>query len=299
MNEYLMDKFVDYISYQHELRPSVQALPFPSIDQFKNLILYGPSGVGKYTQMLSIVNRYSSSGLKCEKKIQINTSTPFFIKISDIHYEVDMELLGCNSKQLWDDIYNHVTEIIQNKYTDKHGILVCKNFHKINHELLDIFYSYMQSTLKYIFLSESLSFIPTNILSKCKLLPISRPSKELYKLCTGEYSTDVQNLKTAILHQPEINQSKPLFTKISNYMVTMEFTMSELREDLYSILIFDLGVEKFVSFLLHTLKTSQSQRLSMIKESILFLQYFNNNYRPIYHLEKLVYSFICIIHENK
>jgi hypothetical protein len=291
-----MDKFVDYISYQHELRPSVQALPFPPLDLFQHLLLYGPSGVGKYTQMLSIVNRYSLSGLKCEKKLQINTSTPFFIKISDIHYEVDMELLGCNSKQLWDDIYNHVTEIIQNKYTDKHGILVCKNFHKINHELLDIFYSYMQSTLKYIFLSESVSFIPNNILSKCKLLPISRPSKELYQLCTGEYTTDVQNLKTAILHRDEINPSKPLFTKISNYIVTMQFTMSELREDLYSILIFDLGVEKFVSFLLHTLKTSPRQRLDMIKESILFLQYFNNNYRPIYHLEKLVYSFICIIH---
>ena len=281
-----MDKFVDYLSYTKELRPEIQALTFPTLEQFQPLILYGPAGVGKYTQMLHIVKKYSASQLKHEKKLLINTASSFYIKISDIHYEVDMELLGCNSKLLWDDIYNHIVEIIQNKYTDKQGIIVCKNLHKINHELLEIFYSYMQGSIKYIFLTESISFLPDTLLSKCKVLSIPRPSMELYQ-SIGK--TPSLNLK---LHT-EIDTNKPLFTKIRNSLHTS--TMSELREDLYSILIFDLGVESFVYYLITTIPATPLQRASMVKENILFLQYFNNNYRPIYHLEKLMYAILYIL----
>jgi hypothetical protein len=197
-----------------------------------------------------------------------------------------MELLGCNSKLLWDDIYNHIVEIIQNKYTDKQGIIVCKNLHKINHELLEIFYSYMQGSIKYIFLTESISFLPDTFLSKCKVLSIPRPSMELYQ-SIGK--TPSLNLKS----HTEIDTNKPLFTKIRNSLHTS--TMSELREDLYSILIFDLGVESFVYYLITTIPATPLQRASMVKESILFLQYFNNNYRPIYHLEKLMYAILYIL----
>jgi hypothetical protein len=284
-----MDKFVDYLSYKGELRPDIQALTFPSLDQFQPLILYGPSGVGKYTQMLHLVKSYSPSQLKHEKKLLINTTSPFYIKISDIHYEVDMELLGCNSKLLWDDIYNHIVEIIQNKYTEKHGIIVCKNVHKINHELLEIFYSYMQGSVKYIFLTESISFLPDTLLSKCKILSIPRPSMELH---TALGITPSSNLKSALQHV-EVDTNKPLFQKIRTTLHTC--TMTELREDLYSILIFDLGVEAFVYYLLTTIPATVPQRSAMVKECVLFLQYFNNNYRPIYHLEKWMYAILFIL----
>ncbi len=284
-----MDKFVDYLSYKGELRPDIQALTFPPLDKFQPLILYGPSGVGKYTQMLHLVKTYSPSQLKHEKKLLINTSSPFYIKISDIHYEVDMELLGCNSKLLWDDIYNHIVEIIQNKYTEKHGIIVCKNVHRINHELLEIFYSYMQGSVKYIFLTESISFLPDTLLSKCKILSIPRPSMELH---TALGITPSSNLKSALQHV-DIDTNKPLFQKIRTTLHTC--TMTELREDLYSILIFDLGVEAFVYYLLTTIPATVLQRSAMVKECVLFLQYFNNNYRPIYHLEKWMYAILFIL----
>lgn len=284
-----MDKWIDYLSYTGELRPAIQSLTFPPLEQFQPLILYGPSGVGKYTQMLHIVKQYSPSQLKHEKKLLINTSSPFYIKISDIHYEIDMELLGCNSKLLWDDMYHHIVEIIQNKYTDKHGIIVCKNVHKINHELLEIFYSYMQGSVKYIFLTESISFLPDTLLSKCKVLSIPRPSMELHQALG---ITPSSNLKAAFQHTV-VDTSKPLFQKIRNSLHTC--TMSELREDLYSLLIFDLGVEAFVYYLLTTIQATPEQRCAMVKECVSFLQYFNNNYRPIYHLEKWMYAILCIL----
>jgi hypothetical protein len=284
-----MDKWIDYLSYTGELRPDIQALTFPPLEKFQPLILYGPSGVGKYTQMLQVVKHYSPSQLKHEKKLLINTSSPFYIKISDIHYEIDMELLGCNSKLLWDDMYNHIVEIIQNKYTDKHGIIVCKNVHKINHELLEIFYSYMQGSVKYIFLTESISFLPDTLLSKCKILSIPRPSPELH---ASVGITPSPNLKAAFQHTV-VDTSKPLFQKIRTTLTTC--TMSELREDLYSILIFDLGVEAFVYYLLTTIQATPDQRCAMVKECVSFLQYFNNNYRPIYHLEKWMYAILFIL----
>jgi len=291
-----MDKFIDYISHEKHLHPRVHELPFPKISNFNHLILYGPAGVGKYTQMLKLVHPYSPTHLKCEKKLQINTSSSFYIKMSDIHYEVDMDLIGCNSKSLWDDIYNHICDIIQNKYTDKHGIIVCKNFHKINHELLDIFYSYMQSSVKYILLTEAVSFLPNTVLSKCKILSLPRPSNALYQSCLQvPIPAVIHNLKSVIHQQEKFDSSKNICVKITHAILTLNFTMAELREDLYSILIFNLGVEKICWMLLTTLPNTH--KIDMIKETIYFLQHFNNNYRPIYHLEKYIYSLITILHK--
>jgi replication-associated recombination protein RarA len=291
-----MDKFIDYISSPAHLHSKIVELNFPEFHNFNHLILYGPAGVGKYTQMLKIIEQYSPTHLKCEKKLQINTTSTFYIKMSDVHYEVDMDLLGCNSKPLWDDIYTHIFDIIQNKYTDKHGIIVCKNFHKINHELLDIFYSYMHSTVKYIFLTESVSFLPNTILSKCKILSIPRPSNATYKKCLNvPIPPVINNIKSVINKQVDVDPSKNICAKITHAILTLNFTMADLREDLYSILIFNLGVEKICWTLLTTLPNTH--KLEMVKETIYFLQYFNNNYRPIYHLEKYIYSLITILHK--
>jgi hypothetical protein len=287
-------KFTDYISYTSPLHPKIAALSFPPIASFQHLILYGPPGVGKYTQMLSIVHQYST--LKCEKRLPIDTTPPRYIKISDIHYEVDMELLGCNSKPLWNDIYDHIHGIIQSKYTEKHGIIVCKNFHKINHELLDIFYSYMQGSIKYILITEAISFLPDNILSKCKVLSMPRPSRETYAACLNvPIPETITNLKTVMNRQPNIDPIQATCTKLLHSIKTLNFTMSELREDLYTILVFNLNVERICLYLI----THLPNKLQLVKETVLFLQYFNNNYRPIYHLEKYIYSLMTIVHNLK
>ena len=45
---------------------------FPSsLDKMGNLIFYGPSGVGKYSQLLYFIRRFSQSDLKYEKKLNV------------------------------------------------------------------------------------------------------------------------------------------------------------------------------------------------------------------------------------
>lgn len=279
-----MFKFTDYISNSESknIHPEFN-FTYPAFKDFVHLIVYGPSGIGKYTQVLKMIHHYSPSHLKIEKKMMIDTT---YIKFSDIHYEIDMNLLGCNSKILWNDIYQQIVDIIQSK-SDKKGFIVCKNFHTINKELLDCFYSYIQtSTIKFILISEAVSFLPYHIISKCKIIPVKIPSTALLEEC----KPDIHYLKQRL-------STDSVFKTIYEYITTTTFTPNQLREQLYSILIFDMGVEKLINFLLLQLQMNTEQRSKMVEETISFISFFTNNYRPIFHLERYIYSIIKIIHK--
>ena len=119
--------------------------------ELSNLIIYGPPGTGKYSQCLNFIKKYSETGLKYEKKMMLNTAkNQFYYKISDIHYEVDMAQLGCNSKQLWNELFDQIIDIITAKQIPN-GFIVCKNFHTIQVELLEIFSGIMPFLLIVIF----------------------------------------------------------------------------------------------------------------------------------------------------
>ena len=155
----------------------------------ENTIFYGPSGIGKYTQVLKKIKNYSPSELKYEKKMTVTYNKQTYIfKISDIHYEIDMSLLGCNAKILWHEIYHQIIDILSAKSV-KMGIILCKNFHDIHNELLENFYNYMTNlnnqsiNIYYYIITEQTSFIPTNILKNCKSIHFARPSKSEYKKC--------------------------------------------------------------------------------------------------------------------
>ena len=200
--KFLETHFEDYIASNHSksLHPKIEkifksSLP-DKVKNLKNIILYGPKGVGKYTQALQCIKKYSNSELKYEKRLTINSNKEnFIIKISDIHFEVDMSLLGCNSKVLWNDIYNQIIDVVSTR-VDTTGIILCKYFHKIHSELLDIFYSYMQSQLFnkikliFIIITEHISFIPDNILNNSQIISIPRPSLLLYNKCVNSIHTN-------------------------------------------------------------------------------------------------------------
>ena len=175
----------------HNIHPELITVfdKFPkTIKEFGNVIVYGPCGSGKYSQVLFLLERYSPTHLKYDKRITINTEKQSYIyRISDIHYEIDMGLLGCHSKLLWHELFFQIVDIISMK-TEKHGILLCKNFHMIHSELLEVFYSYIQHSTKlmpnmcirFIILTEHISFLPNNILNCCEKISVSKPTKQNY-----------------------------------------------------------------------------------------------------------------------
>lgn len=342
---------------------------FPKhLSQLTNLIFYGPSGVGKYTQMLNAIQRYSPSGLTYDKKICMqNDKYNYQYRISDIHYEIDMSLLGCNSKILWHEIIQQIVDIVAVK-PEKFGIIVCKSFHWIHTELLEIFYSYIQEynnkfsniQLRFIIMTEHISFIPNNILSACEIINVKRPTKKMYlellmnQRIQGQkvrkytkhdaeplsdqsqetafinkvanfrqkWNGDVEAFENAttilnyvepsgIQNLKEINNfgkmpspdkiPKDIFnivcdTIIEQMLQPHKLVHAAFRDALYDILIYNLDTADCMWYILSHMIEKDYLKGDDISDVLIkmysFLKYFNNNYRPIYHLESIVHYMI-------
>ena len=311
--------FEEYITanQKEDLHPKLDKVfnKFPKkINDLRNLIFFGPTGVGKYTQMLKAIKRYSPYDLKYEKKISVTfNKQQYFFKISDIHYEIDMSLLGCNSKLLWHDIYLQIVDIVSAK-TEKSGIILCKYFHEIHGELLENFYSYMQQNnansidLKFILITEHISFIPDNILNCCEIINIPRPTKAVYSKCIKnklptstrlENITNVKNLHSEIdsLMMPH----KIICDKILDSMIKInDLKYLKFRDLLYDIFIYNLDITDCVWYIISELvkqkKIKPTEVSNILIKTYSFFQYYNNNYRPIYHVENYLFYITSIIH---
>jgi hypothetical protein len=327
--------FDDYLqkNKKHSMHPKLCALlykKFPStIHNLKNLIFYGPSGVGKYTQMLSCIQKYSPSELKYEKRLTVNfNKEQYLIKMSDIHFEIDMSLLGCNAKLLWNEIYSQIIDVIVSSSSHNQvGIIVCTHFHKINSELLDNFYSYMQginsTRLKYILMSEHVGFIPDNIMHNCKIIHVPKPTASNYNKCSypshASVAPPATTNKNIIL--PPVTLTVPTITKtikcerelancfpheslcnviLDNLKNPDNLKFLAFRDVLYDILIYNYDVGECIWYILNDLINCGLLQISdlsdILIETYTSLQYFNNNYRPIYHLENYMYNIISRIH---
>jgi hypothetical protein len=311
--------FEEYIAENNRvnLHPKLEQIykQFPNtLNELKNLIFYGTSGTGKYTQMLRSIKKYSPTDLKYERKISITyNKQQYFFKVSDIHYEIDMSLLGCNSKLLWHDIYQQMVDIISAK-SDKSGIIVCKYFHEIHSELLDNFYSYMQKNvslgvdIKFILLTEELSFIPDNILNCCEVISIARPTKTAYLKCIKKKlpakikSENITNIKLLHAYNEDLMiQYRIICNKIIHNLLNMDsLQFLKFRDILYDIFIYNLDISDCIWYILSNLASNKHIRKENISDILLktycFFQYYNNNYRPIYHIEKYLFYLAKQIH---
>ena len=332
-----------YSVEKHNLHPEIKYLDHlvpRSLQDFDNLIVYGATGIGKYSQVLMLLKRYSTTELKYQTKIRVESEkTSYICLISDIHYEVDMALLGCNSKIIWNEIFQQILDIIS-MTPIKIGIIVCKNFHMIHSELLEIFYSYIQQfnnpylkiQIKFILITEHISFIPNNILNICETLSVKRPTKDKIIECFGSagrrtniFSVKIQDYKNvgskpniikeiemdtvinmkelrsfSLIHNPS-DIPLDIFNTICNNVISdiknhKELDFTKFRDSIYDILVYNLDVAECVWYIMsHFIQNRfllASDISDIIKKTHNFLKYYNNNYRPIYHLEAIMFDII-------
>ena len=319
--KYLSTKFEEYINEYNKYNLHLKMDPLfkslnDDIQKQNNLIFYGASGTGKYTQVLNYIKKYSPTNLRFERKItfNFNNKKQYVFNVSDIHFEIDMSLLGCHAKVLFNDIYYHILDILSARAHGT-GIIVCKNFHHIHSELLDIFYSYMQ-TLKhknlkiiYILITENISFIPRNILNRCQLIPFKRPTKSAYSRVTSKSLMNDINIKNVVnikdvkskvreLHNMNKIVCDKILYLIKNYQ---EIQFLHLRDLLYDIFIYNLNIHTCLYYIVNNLVTESYLNEDTIEKIFIklfkFLKLYNNNYRPIYHLESFIFYLCIVIHE--
>jgi hypothetical protein len=318
--KFLESHFEDYIQENkkfdlHKELTNIYTDMSKNLEQQNNIIFYGPKGCGKYTQALSYIKTYSPSNLKYERKMNVDFQKKnYTVKISDIHFEIDMDLLGCHAKLLWNSIYYHIIDIL-NSRQHRNGIILCKNFQMIHSELLDIFYSYMQTlnhkniNLTYIILTEQVSFIPNNILKRSITIPVKRPTKNSYSKCTGKIlpkNIEVKNIcnikilkaQTYEIMNSKDNYANQLIDIIEKYQ---EKQFIDIRNTIYNFFIYGIDISEslwmVIDYFIKKKKLNKDNIDSILCRLYIFFKYYNNNYRPIYHLESIIYYLINIIHE--
>jgi len=224
-----------------------------------------------------------------------------------------MSLLGCNSKLLWHDIYLQIVDILSAK-NDKTGIIVCKDFHNIHSELLENFYSYMQDNntnainIKFILLTEEISFIPESIINCCEIIHIGRPSKIAYTKCVKQKIPSDLKLENIVnikyLHVSLLELMYPykiICDKILKEMKDVDdLKFLKFRDLLYDIFIYNLDITDCIWYILTNLVQEKKIKNRHMSEVLIrtynFLKYYNNNYRPIYHLESYLFYLTSIVH---
>lgn len=355
------DHFDEYLTAnkRFNLHPTLQKLycKFPK-DKMCNVILYGPSGVGKYTQMLVAIKKYSPTELKYEKRMLITfNNEPVYIKMSDIHFEINMALLGCNSKLLWNEIYTQIIDVISMRPLMR-GIVVCKNFHGIHGELLDVFYSYMRCsnpriTVSFILLADNIGFIPNNIVNCCEIVHVKRPSIAMYRKCVASFATtttgaaaaaaaaepspgatatkdkskfqlttqmlhsitNIKNIRMHYTNNTNPTTTAPVHTTICNTILNTilnpdTMVLLNFRDALYDILICDIDIYTCVWVIVNGVMTHLAASASgaqpspklftdIMNNTYSFLHLYNNNYRPIYHLERFMFMLINHTRDQK
>ena len=311
-------------------------------NNFINYIFYGPPCSYKYKNALKLLQHFSPSNLKYEKKLHINlTKTDFYIKISDIHYEIDVENFIYNSKSLWNEIYNIIYNSIASSPIKK-GYIVFRNFDKINYDLLDLLYNYMQKELfstlniKYIIITECVSFIPVKIINICKIINFAKLSKKnIYTICNKNNKQFFKKLNTSDTNETcsELTKIDIIYNKVNNPNIftyldisnnikyieqhhticmtfiniisnnTNNYNITNIRTLLYDILINHLNSHECFFYIIQYLIVNElinaNKVCDLIFNSIFFLKNYNNNYRPIFHLESFTLYLIELINENK
>jgi len=307
-------------------------------NNFNNYIFYGPPCSYKYKNALKLLQHFSPSNLKYEKKLHIElVKTNFYIKISDIHYEIDVENFIYNSKSSWNDIYTIIYNSIASS-SSKKGYIVFRNFDKINYDLLDLLYNYMQKelfsslTIKYIIITESISFIPYKITNMYKVLYFTKLNKKIiYGLCNKNNKHFFKCLTNNNNNNNNDDSIKQLCYKVNNpnifsyldisnnlkfiehhksicdtyieLITSANYNIKNIRTLLYDILIYHLNCHECFYYIIKTLiqndLITNTKISDLIYNSLIFFKNYNNNYRPIFHLESFTLYLIELINENK
>tara|TARA_Y100000389_G_C17435358_1_gene505165 strand:+ start:860 stop:1669 length:810 start_codon:yes stop_codon:yes gene_type:complete len=235
----------------------------------KNIIVYGNNVLKNYIFTLQALKPLSKSKLKYSRRIAINYSgEDILFNISDIHFEVDFTLLGVNQYNMFLTLFNHIKESM---VVDKKVFyVVCLNYQDIKLELMNIFYSFMdENKIRFLILTTEISFICDKIFQS-----------SLIKKIKGEASHTNESKKNHI-------------QKVTKFIEQKEHnTLFQLREHLYTFLTLNYRIHECFTEIIFILIENQyicEKNIHLVlKKYNEFTEKYNNNYRPIYHLESFI-----------
>jgi hypothetical protein len=174
--------------------------------------------------------------------------------------------------------------------------------------------------IRFILITTDITFLPDNIINCCEKITLKRPSKNIYnttfkinlnndfninKITNIKDIQDIKNIITTnecsynnIMQTSHHALSNLILNCIINYT---ELNLLELREILYDICIYDINIYLCINHIIYQLIQKQLLPIEKLNKVLIklvdFLKLYNNNYRPIYHLERYILYIICVLNE--
>ena len=125
-------------------------------------------------------------------------------------------------------------------------------------------------------------------------------SSETTTICSMDPRQFTCNLHVNVtqLIKPHSFISEKIIKSIENYN---ELNYLTFRETIYELFIYNIDIGESIWYILsHFLKTkklTQRDLCFIFMKLYIFFKFFNNNYRPIYHLENFMIYLCKIVHE--
>jgi hypothetical protein len=242
--------------------------------KIEHFLFYNKNNFNSYLYGLFSIKKYSPSNLKYSRKIELQlNNNEYFFNISDIHIEIDFNLLGVNECNIFQELFAHIKENMLNH--KKFIILLCLNFENIKKELLKIFYSFMkESNIKFIFISNQISFLEENILNSITIKRIDN-------------KPNINNINNDTIHSNVL-----YIDEIVDLIINKNKTFIEIREKIYNLLIKNYNIHDCIYQIFYKLVEleyiDKDNVNTIFKKLVHILRKYNNNYRSIFHLEHLI-----------
>ena len=115
--------------------------------------------------------------------------------------------------------------------------------------------------------------------------------------------SQINNIKNIKANINFIEPHKTICDTIINNLINYEeINYIYFRELLYDVFIYNINIFEGIWYILYELvklkKIKKDNINQIIDKTYRFLQYFNNNYRPIYHLENYLLYLVLEINES-
>lgn len=240
-----------------------------------HIISYHYHSLQNYADTLRKLQEMSPTNLKyCRKTFLKYNNNDHSFMTSDVHIEIDFELIGVIEYGLFFEFFKHIEEnMILNK---KHIYVVCLHFEKITTDLLEVFFHFLDNSfIHFIFLTTHISFLPQCLLKKSILKRFKTLDKSIYN---KSYKTRVDVLVESLVNERlDANTSLSLFA---------------WRETIYSLLVWNDSIHNAFSYLIFELirceYINESHMDDLFAKYYEIIHMYNNNYRSIYHLEHFI-----------
>jgi hypothetical protein len=232
----------------------------------KNYIMYCHNHLYNYRNVISLLTQISPSKLKYSRKFMLDDK---YFNMSDVHIEIDFEILGVNEYNIFFDVFSHIQEnVLHNKNII---YIVCLHFNNVKKELQDVFYNFFdKNKISFILCTNKYSFLCDHIKDNSILCKI--PVKESSEY-NKKYTSCCNNIILYITKKQKLNLFK-------------------LRETIYELLIKNYNIHDSLEFIIFQLVElgyiNDNTINTVFKQYKNIIEKYNNNYRAIYHIERFI-----------